>query len=269
MPLSYEDALAKLHQAKLEDFVSQRKQLAAELKQGGDAEAAKRLAQRSRPSISAWAVNQLWWHAQAQFERMFETAAPLRAGKLASSEHRDALAKLRTKAASILEQGGHAASDATLRRVSTTLSALAAVGGFDPDLPGALAADRDPPGFEAIGILAAADDEALSPAQRKRADSETEVHAEKRKSAAAERESAEQARREKEAQRMREERRKKLEAEHKKLEAELRTAREKLKHAERELEQRQKELARAEEQVESLRESVVTAEKRLAEHEIE
>jgi uncharacterized membrane protein YdfJ with MMPL/SSD domain len=39
-----------------------------------------------------------------------------------------------------------------LRRVTQTLSALAATGGFDPDPPGALSADRDPPGFEAVGI---------------------------------------------------------------------------------------------------------------------
>src|SRR5262249_21920679 len=46
----------------------------------------------------------------------------------------------------------HAAPESTLRRVTTTLSALAAAGGFDPDPPGALGADRSPPGFEAFAV---------------------------------------------------------------------------------------------------------------------
>jgi hypothetical protein len=40
-----------------------------------------------------------------------------------------------------------------LRRVTTTLSALAASGGFAPDAEGALLEDRDPPGFEVLGAV--------------------------------------------------------------------------------------------------------------------
>jgi hypothetical protein len=53
-----------------------------------------------------------------------------------------------------LRAAGNAASEATLRRVTTTLSALAATGGFAPDPSGALSADRDPPGFEALEGMA-------------------------------------------------------------------------------------------------------------------
>ncbi len=149
----YDEALATLYRAPLGDFVSERKRLAKDLKASGDSEGARRLGQRSRPNISAWTVNQLYWQARPEFDAMVASAAPLRAGGLAGgAEHREALNVLRARASKILEQAGHAASDATLRRVMTTLSALAASGSFAPDAPGTLSADRDPPGFEAVGI---------------------------------------------------------------------------------------------------------------------
>lgn len=152
MPLSYEDARAELYRAALDEFVAARKRLASELTRAGDKPGAARFKKLARPSLSAWAVNQLWWHARETFEEFLSSAARLRAGELAAtSSHRDLLAKLRGRAAQLLTEGGHAASEATLRRVSATLSALSAAGGFEPDAPGALTADRDPPGFDAWG----------------------------------------------------------------------------------------------------------------------
>jgi hypothetical protein len=151
--MQYDDAVASLFQVPLDQFVTERKRLAGELKAAGDKGGAAKLAKLARPPISAWVVDQLWWHARDAFEALFETAHRLRDGKLdASAAHRDALAKLRTRAAKLLADAGHGATEATLRRVTQTLSALAAAGGWDPDPPGALSADRDPPGFEAIGI---------------------------------------------------------------------------------------------------------------------
>jgi hypothetical protein len=147
------DPVQELYRAPLDEFVAERKRLAAELKRGGDAEAAKELLARKRPTMSAWVVNQLYWHARDAFDDMLKTAERLRKGDLkASADHREAIATLRRRAAAILTDAGHSATEATLRRVTTTLSALAATGGFDPDLPGTLAEDRDPPGFEAVGI---------------------------------------------------------------------------------------------------------------------
>jgi hypothetical protein len=51
-----------------------------------------------------------------------------------------------------LADAGKSASEATLRRVTSTLTALAATGSFDPDPPGALKGDRDPPGFDVVGL---------------------------------------------------------------------------------------------------------------------
>jgi hypothetical protein len=159
--LSHADAVATLYQSSQEAFVSERKRLATELKASGDKAGAARLAKLGRPTLSAWAVNQLWWRARSLFEELLGSSARLRRGdRSASGAHRDALTALRIRAAALLSEGGHAATDATLRRVTTTLAALAAAGGFEPEPPGALSADRDPPGFEALaGVEAGAEPE--------------------------------------------------------------------------------------------------------------
>ena len=150
--MRYDDTVASLFQVPLDQFVTERKRLAGELKAAGDKDGAARLAKLARPPISAWAVNQLWWHARAALEALFETAGRLRDGKLdAATAHREALARLRVQAMNFLTDAGHGATEATLRRVTLTLSALAAAGGWAPDPPGALSTDRDPPGFEALG----------------------------------------------------------------------------------------------------------------------
>ncbi|HET9627354.1 MAG TPA: hypothetical protein VFP84_38610, partial [Kofleriaceae bacterium] len=155
--MTYDDAVAALYQAPVDQFVAERKRLAAELKAAGDKADAARLAKLARPPISAWAVNQLWWRARDAFDELFATAHRLRDGKLdAMAPHREAIAKLRAHAAKILSDAEHGATEATLRKVTQTLSALAATGSWDPDPPGALTADRDPPGFEAVGIAAPA-----------------------------------------------------------------------------------------------------------------
>jgi hypothetical protein len=151
VPSAYDQAVTALYQAPHESFVAERARLAAELKTK-DKPAGARFAKLPRPSISAWAVNQLWWQAREAFEALFQTAEKLREGKLsAGADHRKALAKLAAAAHKLLKEAGRGGSDATLRRVAMTLSGLAAVGSFDPDPPGALSKDRDPPGFEAFG----------------------------------------------------------------------------------------------------------------------
>jgi hypothetical protein len=149
----YDEAVTSLYRASFGDFVAERKRRADELKAAGDKDAAARLAKLARPPVSAWAVNQLWWQERAAFEALIEAALRVKAGdRDASKAHREALARLREHATRILQDGGNAATEPTLRRVTTTLSAIAASGGFDPEPPGALAADRDPPGFEALGF---------------------------------------------------------------------------------------------------------------------
>jgi hypothetical protein len=180
MATSYEAAVATLYQAPLADFVGERKRLAQELKGHGDAAAAARLGKLSRPPVSTWAVNQLWWRQRDAFEALLATAGRLRQGDLsAGSEHQSALATLRREAAELLREAGHGSADATLRRVTANLSALAASGGFEPDLPGALAADREAPGFDAaLGMLLGASSSSALPSlsrdEKRRRDDERE-----------------------------------------------------------------------------------------------
>jgi hypothetical protein len=148
----YRHALQTLYRAPLADFIAERKRLTAGLRAGGDAEGAKQLAQCRRPTASAWTVNQLYWDERSSFDALLAAAAPVAKGDLrAMSAYREALGELRKRAAARLRNAGHPAAAGTLRRVMGTLAAVAAAGGFDPDPPGALATDREPPGFDAIG----------------------------------------------------------------------------------------------------------------------
>jgi len=267
--MRYDEAVASLFQGPLEHFVAERKRLAGELKAAGDKEAAARLGKLTRPPISAWVVDQLWWHARQAFEALFETAARLRGGELeATTAHRDAVAKLRAEAARLLTAAEHGATEATLRRVTQTLAALAAAGGWDPDPPGALSADRDPPGFEAIGISNVVELPAEPPANQPRSEPRpAAVHdevgaARDRRNAEAnqQRDAAEAARRrEHEAAAERAEaaaelrrveaERAKTAAERHRLEAALRTARGDVVQRERDVARLERELAHARDMV--------------------
>jgi hypothetical protein len=98
-------------------------------------------------------VNQCWWRERAAFQELLDVAKRVKEGALdAVPAHKAALARLRAAAATCLEEIGNAAGEPTLRRVETSLAAIAAAGGFDPDPPGALTDDREPSGFLALGI---------------------------------------------------------------------------------------------------------------------
>jgi hypothetical protein len=256
MASEYDVALTTLYQAPHEGFVAERKRLAAELKAAGQKDAASKLAKLERPPISAWAVNQLYWRERKAFDSLLETAESWRKGAAgAASAHRDATTSLRNKAAKILSEAGHSASEATLRRVSSTLSALAAAGGFDPDPPGALRADRDPPGFGALEGAVLPSPAAPSPKATKASANSSASKTVEDDDDDDERE--QQAK--KAAQRRQEEERKRRQAEQKRLEAELRTAKSQLETHSRELERLEKrrtetetELARAQAKLEKL-----------------
>jgi hypothetical protein len=264
------DAVQQLYQAPLSEFVAERKRLATELKLAGAADAAKSLLARKRPTMSAWVVNQLYWHARDAFDDMLETAARLRKGDLkASADHRNAIATLRKRASTILSEAGHSPTEATLRRVTTTLSALAATGGFDPDPPGALAEDRDPPGFEAVGIpsepLERAAKHAHGPAKKHDGHGKKH-HAEVKDELAEARAKAEaQREREREEKRKAEAERKQRAAERHRLETALRTAKAEHSDRERAVKRIEKDLDHARAAADKAQQLVDEIESRLAE----
>ena len=149
-----QQSLEALYAAPLASFITERNRLAAEMRAAGKGDAAKELARCRRPTASAWAVNQLYWHERDAFDALLAAAARLRKGDLKETgAYREALREAQRQAAAILRKSPHAPTDATMRRVMGTLAAVAASGGFDPDPPGALTADREPPGFEAIDTV--------------------------------------------------------------------------------------------------------------------
>ncbi len=151
MASEFDDAVARLYQAPHAEFVAERKRLGNELVEAGHKPEAALFAKLPRPSVSAWAVNQLFWRARPEFDAFLASAARLRAGaREAAAEHRKQSTALANRAAELLKEAGNAATEATLRRVSANLAAIAAAGGFAPDQPGALKSDRDPPGFDAF-----------------------------------------------------------------------------------------------------------------------
>lgn len=257
MSSRYDEAVSELYRAAHDAFVTERKRLADELKAAGDKTGAARLAKLPRPSVSAWAVNQLWWHAPKDFEQLFDSAKHLRSGKLdARAAHREALGKLSARGRKLLGEGGHAVSEATVRRVEMTLAGLAASGSFDPDPPGALSKDRDPPGFAAFSEAAFASE----PAKTKPAAAEphrTDHHPEHAAAEKARHEAAAAKKREAEA-------RAKRETELRQLHTQLRDAKAELKKRENERERVSKELATAERELEQAQAAVGAVEKKIA-----
>jgi hypothetical protein len=160
------DEVDKLFQIPLAEFTSARNALAAKLKKEGDAEGGERVKTLGKPSISAWVANQLYWQHRKAFDRLLSAGDQFRkaqiaqlAGKSADlraplDERREALAELTRHGSDVLRNAGHPASPDTMRRVMTTLEALATYG-EQPGAPqaGRLTTDVDPPGFEALAAL--------------------------------------------------------------------------------------------------------------------
>ena len=146
----------------LAEFTGARNALAARLKSAGKAEEAGRVKELAKPSVSAWAVNQLYWKHRdawarllAAGERFRQAQADLLAGKgggvqKPQEERREAVSQLVRIVAGELETAGHGASPETIRRITTSLEALS----VQPALAtGRLAEDLEPPGFEALAGL--------------------------------------------------------------------------------------------------------------------
>ncbi len=167
------EAAEALYAAPLATFTAERKRLADELKEAGEVEASRALARLAKPSVSAWVVNQLYREAREDLDALFEAGQRMRGGDVAAGrDQRAALARLHQASSELLRRDGHAASPAVLRRVTMTLQALSAIGSFEPDQPGQLAQDRDPPGFDLLaGVpMERSDDEASKSRTTSKAD---------------------------------------------------------------------------------------------------
>jgi hypothetical protein len=160
------DDIDALFQLPLTEFTAARNALAARLKKAGDSEDAERVKAITKPSIPAWAVNQLYLKHRIVFDRLLDAGEKFRKAQTAQlagksgdiraplETRRAALSELTTHAARLLTEAGSAAAPDTMRRVTTTLEALSTYAGLPgaPE-PGRLTDDVQPPGFEALAAL--------------------------------------------------------------------------------------------------------------------
>ena len=178
--LDIKTEIDRLYQVPLADFVAARNQLATRLRRL-DRDAAQKVKKLAKPSVSAWAVNQAFWHGRSQFDALLAAGDKLRdlqkralAGETCAGDmqaamlaQRAALQAVKEHAARALERDGHGAGNAMMRRVSISLEALAAYGN-DPAAPepGRLSADVPAPGFGALSALAGDDGPAAAMAEQ-------------------------------------------------------------------------------------------------------
>jgi hypothetical protein len=162
-PKTIDDDVDALFRLPLAEFVGARKTLAARLKKEGQGQESDRVKALPKPSISVWAVNQLYWQHREEFEQVIAAGQQFRraqtttrAGKLgdlneAIAARRDALNHLSELAAALLRNAGHNPGLDTMRRIATTLEAVSAYPVLpDDQAAGRLTRDLDPPGFESL-----------------------------------------------------------------------------------------------------------------------
>lgn len=166
---SIEDEIDRLFRLPLREFVSERNAISVRLAREGDHEASKRVKALAKPSVSAWAVNQLYWNARETYEALiragddYRTAqgASLAGGGGAEALHeaeetrKVAVREAMERAEEILVAGGQKVGTMLERRLTTSLEALASYGSSLADPPnGRLTADLQPPGFATLSALA-------------------------------------------------------------------------------------------------------------------
>jgi hypothetical protein len=146
-------AIDHLFQGPLEAFTDARNALA---------KAAKRpdVKALAKPSLPAWAVNQVYWHHREVIDRLVTASEAVRAAHEralagesadiagADQAHREALREAAAAAKAVLTGGGHALTPGTLDAIRDTLQALPS-----PDANGRLSRPLAPRGLEALAGL--------------------------------------------------------------------------------------------------------------------
>ena len=145
-----DDPIDQLYQLPLDEFTAARNALA---KETGDS-AIKKL---EKPTLPAWAVNQLYWRQRKLYDEVIKTSTQVRtaykqmlAGKSADVRavetfHAEAMRRAKDAIRAILEEAGNTASDAVMTPVTETLDALPTT-----DEPGRLTRPLRRTGFEAL-----------------------------------------------------------------------------------------------------------------------
>ena len=147
-----ESPLDRLYQVPLAEFVATRNALAKAA--GADAPAIRAL---QKPSLPAWAVNQLYWRERDVYDALIGSAQDLRAThdatlsgtradlRGASRAHEQAVDAALKATLALLAEDGQPVTEATRQAVATTLRGLPA-----DEAPGRLTRQLQPRGFEML-----------------------------------------------------------------------------------------------------------------------
>ena len=161
MPLDLEAELDNLYTADYDEFIAERKRIVAALKKEGQKAEAAQVQELRKPSLPAWAVNQLVRRRRKDIDSLLAAGAALeqaqralvgsgdRAGFAKARKQEQAVVKrLRDQAAWVL---GKQANEAMVDRVAATLTAAAVTEQGRKQLAGArLTAEIAPHGFDAF-----------------------------------------------------------------------------------------------------------------------
>ena len=182
-----ESAEEQLYSLPLEEFVSARDKAARELRTAGDRAEAERLKALRKPTLAAWAVNQLARRERMKLRALLQAGEQVRnaQGKLvrggsveglqqADERLAEVITDLSRTAAKLLRDDGHPATHTTLERVSRTLRAAALDEAHNDALErGTLTSELDPAGFGGlVPVVTKAKKKAAAPARDRRAERE-------------------------------------------------------------------------------------------------
>ncbi len=144
----------ELYRLPLAEFTAARNALAKTLSKD-DAKLIKALA---KPTVVPWAVNQLYWHARATYDRLMKSGEKLRAAQIAALEgraadvraasesHRRAISEAVAEAERLASGSGAKPGGDPLARTFESLSLATSA----PGQPGRLTDALQPAGFEAL-----------------------------------------------------------------------------------------------------------------------
>jgi hypothetical protein len=149
-----DDAIDNLYRGPLSEFTAARNALVKE-QRGADASRIRKLA---KPTVVAWAVNQVYWHARKIYDELIKSGEKLRTAQIAALEgkkadiratgdaHRRAIADAVKEAERLAARSGSSPSPDALMRTFEALS----LAGEPPETPGRLTKELQPAGFEAL-----------------------------------------------------------------------------------------------------------------------
>jgi hypothetical protein len=152
----------ELYGLPLEEFTEARNRLVRKLQDRGEKESASQVRSLRKPSLAAWAVNQLARRHPDELKELMDlrdklASANASAFRSASADQRKLVAALTDHARSILEEeSGHSASRSTIDAIGKTLLAGGTEADRDLILSGRLTRELAPSGFEGLPGLGTA-----------------------------------------------------------------------------------------------------------------